>query len=191
MNDSLNNDVDNCINTIKKGGLILYPTDTVWGLGCDPLNPDAIRKIYQLKNRPDEKSLILLAEDERMIRKYIDHPHHFVFEYLSDTKKPTTVIYSNPIGLPKELVENNNSIAIRIPNDPFCISLLKKLGSPIVSTSANISGNPTPQIFSQIDDKIKSGVDYIVNYRQSDNNLSEPSSIIKILDDGKIQIIRN
>lgn len=182
-------DIDNCLQVLHNGGLILYPTDTVWGIGCDATNEKAVEKVYQLKKRPDQKAMIVLVADERDVLQYVASPDLAVFDYLQETKKPTTVIYEGAIGLADNLVGKDGSIAIRICNEQFCKHLIKRFRKPIVSTSANISGEPAAKIFAHINEQIKSGVDYVVTYRQDDKTIAAPSSVIK-WDNGHLEVIR-
>ena len=172
-------DIVNCLEVLKSGGIILYPTDTIWGIGCDATNPTAIRKVYDLKKRSDEKSLIVLAADEKQVLKYVAQPDFEVFEYLKRNERPTTVVYEGAIGLANNLIGKDGSIAIRICKEEFCRHLIKRFRKPIVSTSANISGEPFPKTFADISDEIKNGVDYVVEYRQQDNAATIPSMLIK------------
>ena len=183
------NDIEQSLKVLKGGGIILYPTDTVWGIGCDATNEEAIEKIYQLKQRPENKSLIVLVAEERDVLKYVAAPDLAVFDYLKNSVKPTTVLYNGAIGLAENLPGDDGSIAIRICNDVFCKHLLRRFRKPIVSSSANISGEPTAKFFSEIQDVVRKGVEYIVQYRQDDKSISEPSSIIK-WNNGKAEIIR-
>lgn len=187
---NISEEINKCIEVLNFGGLILYPTDTIWGIGCDATNAQAIQKIYDVKKRPDNKVMIILVPDEQTIDTYVKTFHKNIFEYLELTEKPTTVIYNNAVNLPAVLLGDGNSIAIRIVKDTFCKELLKQLKKPLVSTSANISGCPAPQSFAQISDQIKSRMDYIVNYRQGDHTPSTPSSIIRLNDDGSINTLR-
>lgn len=182
-------DIEKCLQVLKNGGLILYPTDTVWGIGCDATNEKAVERVYALKKRPDEKAMIVLMADEREVLQYVASPDLRVFDYLQETKKPTTVIYGGAIGLADNLVAQDGSIAIRICNEEFCRHLIKRFRKPVVSTSANISGKPTAKIFTDIEDEIKDGVDYVVNYRQDDKTIAAPSSVIK-WDNGKLEVLR-
>ncbi len=182
-------DIENCLSVLREGGLILYPTDTVWGIGCDATNAKAVEKIYALKKRPDEKAMIVLVAGEREVLQYVASPDLQVFDYLQETVKPTTVIYDGAIGFADNLIAPDGSIAIRICNDEFCRHLIKRFRKPIVSTSANISGLATPKIFLAISDEIKGGVDYIVNYRQNDITIAESSSIIK-WSNGLVEVLR-
>lgn len=182
-------DIIECLSVLKTGGLILYPTDTVWGIGCDATNPTAVDRIYKLKKRPDEKAMIVLVADEREILQYVAAPDLQVFDYLQEAKKPTTVIYQGALGLADNLIAEDGSIAIRICQEPFCKHLIKRFRKPIVSTSANISGKPVSLLFESIPGEIKSGVDYIVQYRQDDQNIAQPSSVIR-WDNGRVEILR-
>jgi L-threonylcarbamoyladenylate synthase len=185
-----NNDIEACLEQLAKGGLILYPTDTVWGVGCDATNPEAIEKIYSLKKRPDSKAMIVLVADERDILRYVSQPDLQVFDYIKGVSKPTTVIYEGAIELADNLVAEDGSVAIRICEETFCRHLIRRFKKPIVSSSANISGYPAPQCFKDIEPAIVAGVDYVVQYRQDDTECKKPSSIIKWEKDGTLSIIR-
>lgn len=187
---SFENDIEQCLRVLREGGLILYPTDTVWGIGCDATNATAVEKVYQLKQRPDEKAMIVLVADERDILQYVAAPDLQVFDYLEETIKPTTVIYDGAIGLADNLVAADGSIAIRICKEEFCRHLIKRFRKPIVSTSANLSGLPAAKLFADIAAQIKNGVDYIVSYRQNDTAASSPSSVIK-WENGEIKVLRS
>ncbi len=184
------NDIQASVNKLKEGKLILYPTDTIWGIGCDATNGNAIKKIYALKNREEKKSLIILVSNENMIRQYVSDPSLKLLSHISTTQKPTTAIFKNAIHLPSQLVNEDGSIAMRIPKDNFCLQLIEKLGKPLVSTSANISGEKFPQNFNEVSEEIKNGVDYIVQHRQNDVSENSPSSIIKLNEENEIVIIR-
>ena len=186
---SFDNDIEHCLQVLKSGGLILYPTDTVWGIGCDATNEEAVKKIFALKQRSDEKAMIVLVADERDIVQYTASPDLSVFDYLQQSIKPTTVIYDGAIGFAENLIGQDGSIAIRICHEIFCKHLLKRFRKPIVSTSANISGQSTARVFADISTEIKEQVDYIVQYRQEDKTIAEPSSVIK-WDNGKLTVIR-
>lgn len=178
-----------CIETLKRGGLILYPTDTVWGIGCDATNYDAIKKIYELKQREESKAMICLVSDFKMLNQYVEEVPEVAYDILKYASKPTTIIYDQPIRVSENLVAPDNTLAIRVCKDNFCNQLLRKFKKPIVSTSANISGQSTPKNFSQIAPEILKGVDYVVNL-QSANKNAKPSAIIKLTNDGKVTIIR-
>lgn len=183
-------DIDKCLEVLQDGGLILYPTDTVWGIGCDATNAIAVEKVYKLKQRPDEKAMIVLVASEKEVLKYAATPDLRIFSYLLDSAKPTTVIYEGAIGLATNLPDKDGSIAIRICNDIFCKHLIKRFRKPIVSTSANVSGQPVARTFSEIKDEIKNGVDYIVKYRQEDATIAKPSAVIRWEKDGTVYVLR-
>src|SRR5205809_1843779 len=180
MNDQpFIDDADKAINILQQGGTILYPTDTIWGIGCDATNAEAAEKIITLKQRPANKSFVVLVTSEKDILQYTAAPDLAVFDYLETVKKPTTVIYDHALGIAENVCNDDGSIAIRICKDEFCRYLLKRFGKPIVSTSANTSGEPSPGNFYDIPKAIKQGVDYIVQYKQQDRNSYPPSSIIR------------
>lgn len=183
-------DLDLATSTLLEGGLILYPTDTIWGIGCDALNTEAIEKVYDLKRRPGSKSLIILLEDVQEVAHYVSSVPPHLSELLAQFTRPTTLIYPHAINLPDNLIAEDGSIAIRITKDPFCSQLIKQLKRPLVSTSANLSGASSANTFATISEEIKKGVDYIVKYRQNDISPKVASSIIKLLPDGKQEIIR-
>lgn len=183
-------DIKHCLQVLQAGGVILYPTDTVWGLGCDATNPEAVRKIFAIKQREESKSMIILLVEERDVIKHTAQADLRVFDYLKETAKPTTVIYQGAIGVADNLIADDGSIAIRIVNDEFCRHLIKRLRKPLVSTSANISGEPTPVSFGEIDPKIISAVDYVVQYRQEDTHKTRASAVIRWNTDGTITEVR-
>jgi L-threonylcarbamoyladenylate synthase len=185
----MQNDINQSLHVLIQGGLILYPTDTVWGIGCDATNPEAVEKVFKLKQRHDNKALICLVADDRMLSKYIKRIPDVAYDILDFTEEPITIIYDDARQLAPNLVASDNSIAIRIPNDEFCFQLLRKFNKPIVSTSANISGQPTPKSFKEISNEVIKGVDYVVNLHH-DKICAKPSSIIKLSTDGKVQVIR-
>ena len=184
------NDVEQCLTVLKNGGIILYPTDTVWGIGCDATNEIAVAKIYALKNRIESKSMIILVAEESEILQYTTPQTNQIYDYLKGIHKPVTVIYPNAKNLAKNIINTDGTVGIRIVKDDFCKALIHAFGKPIVSTSSNVSGYPTPGLFSDIDIQIKNGVDYVVKYRQEDDQAVSPSTIIKINDHGNIDIIR-
>jgi L-threonylcarbamoyladenylate synthase len=184
-------DIKNCLKTLKNGGLILYPTDTIWGIGCDATNEEAVKKIFALKKRTDTKSFIVLMADEKDISKYVAHPHQQIFDYLQTAKKPTTVIYNNATGLANNVINADGTVAIRIVKEIFCQDLIKEFGKPVISTSANISGKPSPENFAAISMLIKESVDYIVNYRRDDTTKKQPSAIVKFDNNGNVIVLRS
>lgn len=186
----MDDDINECLAVLHSGGIILYPTDTVWGIGCDATNEKAVEKIFSVKKRNEEKSMIILVADEKEIVTYTNDPNAVIYDYIKGVHKPTTVIYDNAKNVAANLINKDGSIAIRIVKDEFCCKLIKIFGKPIVSTSSNISGFPPASFFEDIDIEIKNGVDYVVQHRRDDLTPSVPSSVIKIGDDGKIFIIR-
>lgn len=182
-------EINKAIAVLEKGGLILYPTDTIWGIGCDATNEKAVRKVYQLKNREDSKALICLVANDAMLERHVEHVPEVAYDIIDITDKPVTIIYDGPKGVAKNLVAADNTLAIRVASDKFCKYLINKFKRPIVSTSANISGQPTPKGFQQISDTILKGVDYVVNLNQNRKN-AVPSSIIKLGNDGTVKVIR-
>jgi L-threonylcarbamoyladenylate synthase len=183
-------DIDRSLSVLLAGGLILYPTDTIWGIGCDATNPGAVSKVFALKQREETKSLIVLMADERDILKYTSQPDLRIFDYLHTVTRPTTVIYEGAVGLAGNLIGADGTVAIRLVDDPFCRHLIKRLRRPLVSTSANISGNPSPAFFSAIDQRVREGVDYIVEHRQDDHSPKAPSSIVRWNRDATVTVIR-
>ena len=183
-------DIQECLAILKNGGIILYPTDTIWGIGCDATNIKAVEKIFHLKKRSDEKALIVLVSDEREIMKYVANADLRVFDYLQQQSNPVTVVYDGAIGLADNLIGRDGSVAIRICKEIFCKHLIKRFRKPIVSTSANISGLPVAKLFAEISDEIKNNVDYIVKYGQEDKTIASPSAVIK-WNNGAITIIRH
>ncbi|TXE07075.1 threonylcarbamoyl-AMP synthase [Seonamhaeicola algicola] len=182
-------EINNALKVLKEGGIILYPTDTVWGIGCDATNPYAVKKVYNLKQREDSKALICLVADDRMLGKYVKQIPFAAQSIIEIANKPTTIIYDEAQNLAQNLIANDGSIAIRIPDDDFCFWLSRRLNGAIVSTSANISGQPTPKSFKEISPDILKGVDYVVNL-QKDKICNKPSSIIKLSNNGVVKIIR-
>ncbi len=182
-------EIKNCAAVLEKGGLILYPTDTVWGLGCDATNQTAVKKIYELKQREDSKALICLVASQAMLERYVEEIPETAYDIMDLSEKPTTIIYDNPRLIAKNLIANDSSLAIRVASDKFCQYLINNFGKPIVSTSANISGSSTPESFSSIDSHILKGVDYAVNLHR-EKIMATPSSIIKLGNDGLVKVIR-
>lgn len=175
----LEEDIANALDALNKGEMILYPTDTVWGIGCDATNADAVAKIYALKKRADTKAMIVLVPEEQWILDYVAEPSPKVVDYIKGITKPTTVIYNHAKKLAANLIAPDNSVAIRICKANFAAQLMKAFGKPIVSTSANRSGLPTPMCFKDISLDIIEGVNYVVKSAQEDTELKQPSAIVK------------
>lgn len=185
----MKNQIAQSLTTLKKGGIILYPTDTVWGIGCDATNYEAIEKIYALKQREATKSMICLVSDFKMLNQYIEDVPEVAYDILKYAIKPTTIIYDRPLRIAENLVASDNTLAIRVVRKGFAHDLIKKLKKPLVSTSANLSDAPTPKSFQEISDEILKGVDYVVNLPDK-NKKAKPSAIIKLSNDGMVKIIR-
>ncbi|WP_034040987.1 L-threonylcarbamoyladenylate synthase [Wocania ichthyoenteri] len=185
----MNTEIKNALQVLKNGGLILYPTDTVWGIGCDATNPEAVKKVYKLKQREDSKALICLVADDRMLKKYVKKIPEAAYSIIDISEKPITIIYDDAQNLASNLIADDGTIAIRIPDDEFCYQLSRKLNGAIVSTSANISNKPTPKSFKEIAPAILKGVDYVVNLHH-EKICDKPSSIIKLSNSGIIKVIR-
>ena len=184
------NDITQCVNTLNNGGLILYPTDTVWGIGCDATNAKAVKRVYQLKQRDDSKALIVLIDNADHVDHYVVDVPAIARELIDVAVKPLTIIYEGAYNLAPNLLGDEDSVGIRIPNDEFCHQLCARFGKPIVSTSANVSGKPTAKTFADIDPAIVNGVDYAVEYRRDDTTPHHPSNIILLSRDGTFKIIR-
>lgn len=189
MTEDLNTIIQEALFHLKKGGLILYPTDTVWGIGCDATNFEAVKKIYKLKQRHDSKAMICLVNSFGMLERHVDNVPNIAYNILELAIKPTTIIYDKPAGVAENLIAQDNTLAIRVTQDEFCQKLIRYFGKPIVSTSANISGKPTTRSYEEIPEEVLKGVDYIVNLHH-EKKASNPSAIIKLSNDGKVQIIR-
>lgn len=185
----MNEEVHKAYEVIKEGGIILYPTETVWGIGCDATNPDAVAKIYALKQREESKSMIVLMNGERMVYNVFKDIPEVAWQILDFSEKPTTLILDNPRNIAKNLIASDNTLGMRIVKEPFCYKLLERMKKPLVSTSANISGMPTPINYKEISPEILKGVDYIVNLQQ-EKMTGKPSAIIKLTSDSQVKIIR-
>jgi L-threonylcarbamoyladenylate synthase len=185
----INTEVHNAFEVIKNGGIILYPTDTVWGIGCDATNPEAIAKIYALKQREDFKSMIVLMNGDKMMYNVFSAIPDLAWDLWDLSEKPTTLILDNPRNIAENLIAADKTLGVRIIKEPFCFKLLERMKKPIVSTSANISGMETPKTFKEISPEIIKGVDYVVNL-QRDKVCKNPSTIIKLSLDNQVKVIR-
>jgi L-threonylcarbamoyladenylate synthase len=184
------NDIKNAVDVLKSGGVILYPTDTIWGIGCDATNPEAVARIYQIKKREDSKSMLVLMENPALLERYVNDVPEVAWDLVEISTTPLTVIYPGAKNIAANLIAEDGSIGIRFTKEEFTAKLLQRFRRPIVSTSANISGQKSPACFDEISEEIKSQVDYIVKYRQDDIHPAQPSSIIKLWPGGRIDIIR-
>ena len=183
-------DIQNCLNTLREGGIILYPTDTVWGIGCDASNPQAIQKIYDLKGRTSSKALITLVGSEVMLERTVLNMPEIAWDLIESANRPLTLIYDEVKGIAPNAIAEDGSCGIRLAKDIFCQQLIQRLNKPIISTSANVSGEETPKDFRSISDTILKGVDFVVNYRQNEAKCQKSSNIIKLKNNGEIKIIR-
>ncbi|MDR1707014.1 MAG: threonylcarbamoyl-AMP synthase [Prevotella sp.] len=186
----MNEDIKKAFDVLVAGGLILYPTDTIWGIGCDATNEDAVRRVYELKKRTDSKALITLLDSPAKLNYYIGDVPDVAWDLIELADKPLTIIYDNARNVASNLIAEDGSLAIRITKEAFSQGLCNRFRKALVSTSANISGESSPSNFSEISDEIKNGVDYIVRYRQEDTAKTKASSIIKLGKSGEIKIIR-
>lgn len=186
----LKDEIKNALEVINQGGIILYPTDTIWGLGCDATNTEAIQKIYALKQRAQEKSMIILLDTENKLESYIQEVPAIAYDLIEFTENPLTLVMPGAKNISPALIASDGSVGVRVSLHPFCQQLIQRLRKPLVSTSANISGQPSPQNFSQISDEIINGVDYVVNLDQHDLSIKKPSTIMRLEPDGKFEFIR-
>lgn len=183
-------EIRQALEVLRAGGVILYPTDTVWGIGCDATDQEAVAKVYAIKHRSDSKSLVLLASDLDMVCRYVKVIPDIAIDLVQVSVSPMTVIYPDAIGLATNVVAEDGSVGIRIPMNDFCRTLASRLRHPIVSTSANISGEPTPKRFTEISDEIRTSVDYVVDSSLEKGSTGKASSIVKVGVDSEIEIIR-
>lgn len=184
------NDVNQALEVLKSGGLILYPTDTIWGIGCDATNPEAVEKVFQLKGRAKEKSLIVLLHNENQLASYVTEIPEVAYQLIEYAEKPLTIVYSGAKNLAANVIAEDGSIGIRVVNHSFCQQLLQRFRKPLVSTSANLSGDPSPKCFDDISEEIKNQVDYIVQFDQHVKSDGKSSSVMKLDPSGKFEFIR-
>jgi len=187
---TMHDDIKKALDVLKSGGIIIYPTDTIWGIGCDATNEAAVDRIYKIKKRDDSKSMLVLMENPALLDRYVNEVPEIAWDLVEVATTPLTVIYSNAKNLAKNLIADDGSIGIRFTKEAFTTQLLQRFRRPLVSTSANISGEKSPAFFNEISEEIKKQVDYVVEYRQDDLTPSTPSSIIKLGPGGQIDIIR-
>lgn len=183
-------DLNECLRVLRDGGVILYPTDTVWGIGCDATNEKAVRKVFEIKKRSDSKALIILTDAAPKIEGYVREMPEIAWQLIEYATKPLTIIYDGARNLAPNVIAEDGSVAIRVTSEEFTAELCKQFRRPIVSTSANISGEPAASNYAEISEEILRSVDYVVKYRQDDSSKPTPSSIIKLGVDGTIKIIR-
>jgi L-threonylcarbamoyladenylate synthase len=187
----MEDEIKKCIEVLKKGGTILYPTDTIWGIGCDATNQKAVEKIYHLKKRLESKSLIILLADPKDISGYVKTIPDIAWDLMKNVEQPLTIVYPNARNLARNVIAPDKSIAIRIVKNEFCTRLIHAFGKPIVSSSANISGEEPPVVFKKISKELINGVDYVVNLSQDELRGVKPSRIIKLSENGEFKIIRS
>lgn len=190
MPEKLKQEIEKSVALLKQGKILLYPTDTIWGIGCDATNKKAVDKVFKLKNRQKQKSMIVLLDSADKLCLYVDEVPQIAFDLIENAASPITIVYNNAGNLSKKLIASDGSIAIRIVKEDYCLEVIKKLGHPLVSTSANLSGEPAPQIFNQIADIIKERVDYVVDIYRSRIRTIRPSTVIKLEENGTFSILR-
>ena len=186
----MQDDIKKALEVLQSGGVILYPTDTIWGIGCDATNEAAVKRVYGIKRRTDSKSMLVLMENINLLERYMQEVPEIAYSLIEVTDKPMTIIYPDAKNLAPNLLAEDGSVGIRITTERFTQQLIQRFRKPIVSTSANISGEPSPVFFGEVSEEVKNAVDYVVNYRQDDLNPAKPSSIIKLGVGGEIKIIR-
>jgi len=187
----IDSEIQKTAKIIQSGGIILYPTDTIWGIGCDATKAESVQKIYQIKRRSDSKSMLVLLSGIAMLEKYLDTVPTQALELIEKAAKPTTIIFPGALNLADNLLAPDGSIGIRLTSDPFCRGVIELTGKPLVSTSANISGERSPAVFHEIKPSVRDQVDYLVKWRQTENTPSAPSAIIKLEKDGTITTLRS
>jgi len=183
-------DVRAAVDVLRRGGVILYPTDTVWGLGCDATNTAAVKRVFQIKHRSDSKALIALVNSLAMLERTVDNVPEVAYQLIEATDRPTTIVYDRGTWVAPEMISADGSLAVRVSSERISSAIIRGLGRPLVSTSANISGAPAAAFFDQISEEIKSEVDYACCSRRTDHTPSQPSMIIKISDNGVFKILR-
>lgn len=183
-------DIKKACEVLSAGGIILYPTDTIWGIGCDATNEEAVQRVYELKRRSDNKAMLVLLDSDAKLDRYVSDVPDIAWDLIRLADKPLTIIYSNAKNLAPNLLAEDGSVGIRVTNEEFSQKLCERFRRPLVSTSANVSGEPSPANFGEISETIKKGVDYIVGYRQEDKTPAEPSHIIKLGAGGLVRVIR-
>ena len=186
----LKDEVLNALKVLKEGGIILYPTDTIWGIGCDATNTEAVQKIYRLKQRDEAKSMIILLDNDNKLQSYINDVPELAYDLIEFAENPLTLVMPGAKNISPALIAADGSVGVRVSDHPFCQQLIQRLRKPLVSTSANISGKPSPQYFSQIDQEIIDGVDYVVDIDQHSMEIKSPSTIMRLSPNGSFEFIR-
>lgn len=183
-------EINKSVQLLKNGKTLLYPTDTIWGLGCDATNEEAVQRIFEIKHRPKEKSLVVLVSDDAMLERFVREVPEVAWDVIDNSQRPTTIVYPEAVGLAPSVTAADGSVAIRVANDDFCREMIRKFHRPIVSTSANISGEPPAVFFDDVSEEVKENVDYCVDWRRDDRTPSQPSVIMKIGLGGEFEFIR-
>lgn len=190
MQKDYNEDIKKACDVMNKGGVILYPTDTIWGIGCDATNEEAVRRVFEIKKRADSKAMLVLVDAPVKVEYYVKEVPAVAWDLIELSDKPLTVIYDGARNLAQSLVAEDGSVGIRVTKEEFSRQLCNRFHKAIVSTSANVSGQPSPAVFADISEEIKNAVDFVVSYRRDDVAGSKPSSIIKLKSDGEVKVIR-
>ena len=185
----MNKEIESSLEVLNAGGVLIYPTDTIWGIGCDATSASAVSRIYEIKKRAESKSLVTLVSDWSMLSEYVPQAPESVLDFLEKASKPTTVIYSNPRGIASNAISSDDTVAIRMPKNDFCVGLIRAFGKPIISTSANLSGFPSPTCFDDIDERLLAKADYVVNLSRHEIQKSA-SQIVRIDSEGQVAYIR-
>jgi L-threonylcarbamoyladenylate synthase len=190
MKSEYGDDIMNALRVLRAGGVILYPTDTIWGLGCDATNALAVRKIFDIKQRDDSRSMIILVNSVSMLERYVVNPPEVALQMAELSQKPLAIVYDRGRSLAEGVASADGAVGVRICNDPFCDELITSFRKPIVSTSANISGTDAPALFDEISEEIINAADYVCQYRQYDRSRSSASSVIRVSGNGAVKILR-
>lgn len=186
----LKDEVAKALKVVQDGGIILYPTDTIWGIGCDATNTEAVKKIFALKQREEAKSMIILLDTDNKLQSYVREVPDIAYDLIEFAENPLTLVMPGAKNISEALIAADGSVGIRIAKHPFCEQLIQRLRKPLVSTSANISGQPSPQNFGEISQEIIEGVDYVVDIDQHDTTLKKPSTIMRLAPDGRFEFLR-
>lgn len=190
MNEALSQDINNCLETLKKGGVIIYPTDTVWGIGCDATNSEAVKRVFEIKRRADSKALITLVDSVAALERVVTEVPEVAYQLIDVAVEPMTIVYDRGIGVAPELLADDGSIGVRVTSEEFSNELCRRFRRPIVSTSVNISGEPAPRCFADIDPSLLDAADYVCESKRADAWASKPSTVIKLSEGGVFKILR-
>ncbi|MEM8906308.1 MAG: L-threonylcarbamoyladenylate synthase [Bacteroidota bacterium] len=185
------NQINQAVKTLSEGGLLLYPTDTIWGIGCDATNAEAVAKIFALKKRNLSRPLVVLVDSVKMLQDYVAHVHPRIDTLLAYHQRPLTVIYEQARHLPQNLIGADGSVAIRVVLDDFCRQMIAQFGKPVVATSANITNEPFPENFGAISSEVIKGIDFVVRHRQTEKNAQQPSVLVKVQENGELVFLRS